>query len=562
MIAFMFLSLVLLIVVIWLIAPALLGKRSINQDDTDSQNAAIAKERLAELELALEQGDISQQAFEQTQAEIEKSLLQDVHDGELKVTITPKTERNAFVIITAIPLMALALYWLWGSPDSINLAGQAQQQAASNPHNSGNDLAPSADPKKHVGSVDEMAALLEKKLLEKPDNPNGWYTLGRTYMSLKQYDKAVVAFKRLRQLVGDDVTVLVTLADALTMASGGQIIGEPFELIKKALALKPDDPTALWLGGLGYEETGDAKTAVKLWKKLLPLIASEPRSVHQVQSLIAAAEKKMGIEPTVVVGEPVKGAPQQAVSNASIQVTVKLDDAYKNKVSASDFVLVYARAANGPRMPLAIVRKQVKDLPMTFTLDDSMAMQPSMKLSNFEKVNIIARISKLGQAMPQSGDVQGQFGPVTVKDAKPVTVVIDRLVSLSAQKPVVQPKNPISATSAASIKVKVQLDDALISKVSPDDYVLVYARAANGPRMPLAIVRKQVRDLPMTLTLDDSMAMRPSMKLSSFDKVDILARVTKSGQAMPQSGDKQGQFGPVVVKDAKPVTVVINKVLP
>lgn len=291
--------------------------------------------------------------------------------------------------------------------------------------------------KKHVGSVEEMAEILEKKLEQDPKNPNGWYTLGRTYMSLKQYDKAVAALKRLRELVGDDETVLITLADAMTMSRQGRMAGEPFELIKQALKLKPNDPTALWLAGLGYEETGDTKTAIKLWKQLMPLVASEPTSLHQVQSLIAAAERKIGIEPTVEVGKPIampapiaKTTSPQPGSNtaASITVTVKLTDENKSKVSPTDFVLVYARAANGPRMPLAIVRKQVKDLPITIELDDSMAMQPAMKLSNFPEVNIVARISKLGQAMPQSGDIQGQFGPVTVQGAKPVTVVIDKVL--------------------------------------------------------------------------------------------------------------------------------------
>jgi len=444
MIGFMFSSIVLLIIVLWLIAPALLGKRKINQDDTDSQNTEIAKERLADLELRLEQGEISQQELDQTRIEIEKSLLQDVRDGEEKVNISPKIERNAYVLIAAIPLLAFAMYWLWGSPDSINLSAQSlmTNSNVTQSNNAGQTAMNSGDPasEKHIGSVEEMAELLEKKLEQDPENANGWYTLGRTYMSLKKYDKAVVALQRLRQLVGDDVTVLVTLADAMTMLHQGRMSGEPFELIKQALKLKPEDPTTLWLAGLGYEETGDTKTAIKLWKQLLPFVAADPASLHQVQSLIATAERKLGIEPTVKVGTPMNApAPQSNSSQppstkasnsvaASVLVTVKLADENKSKVSPTDFVLIYARAASGPRMPLAIVRKQVKDLPITVVLDDSMAMQPAMKLSNFPEVNIVARISKLGQAMPQSGDIQGQYGPVTTQDTKSVTVIIDKVL--------------------------------------------------------------------------------------------------------------------------------------
>lgn len=442
MIGFMFLSISLLIIILWLITPALLGKRAINLDDADSQNTAIARERLAELELRLAQAEIDQQEFDETKIEIEKSLLQDIRDGEAKKVTSPKIERNAYVIITAIPLMALALYWLWGSPDSINLnANTAIATAQNTPQQGGGQAADGSNAKQPLGSVAEMAALLEAKLIKKPNNPNGWYTLGRTYMSLKEYDKAVVALRRLQKLVANDAIVMLTLADALTMSRNGRMQGEPFELIKQALKLKPNDLTALWMGGLAYEESGDLKTAVKLWKQLLPIISNEPRSVHQVQSLIVAAEKKMGLTPSIKItalpAMPEAASQQPATANtntanattaASIRVTVTLSAALKDKVAATDFVLVYARAASGPRMPLAIVRKQVKDLPMTITLDDSMAMQPTMKLSSFEKVMLFARVSKQGQAMPQSGDKQGQSGPIRVRDAKPVTVVIDKVL--------------------------------------------------------------------------------------------------------------------------------------
>ncbi len=421
MMGFMFFSLLLVILVLWLITPALLGKRAVSLDDTDSQNAAIAKERLTELELRLQQEEISQQEFEQTRTEIEKSLLEDIRDSAAAQTASPKVENSAYVIITVIPLLALALYWLWGTPDTINRDTQAMQQVQPSTE---------VDSKKHLGSVEEMALLLESKLEKNPDNQDGWYTLARTYMSLKKYDRAVAALKHLRQLVGDDVTVLITLADAMTMERGGRMAGEPFELIKKALEKKPDNPMALWLAGLGYAESGDGKTAIKLWKKLLPIVANEPRSVEQIQSLIAAAERKMGLEPTIKAVQPTVPVESGSgdVTATSIRVSVKLADNIRSKVSPDDFVLVYARAAKGPKMPLAIVRKQVKDLPFTIVLDDSMAMQPTMKLSSFAEVNIIVRVSKSGQATPESGDAQGQSEPVTVKDTHSVTVLINKVL--------------------------------------------------------------------------------------------------------------------------------------
>ena len=421
MIGFIFLSLLLLIVVIWLISPALLGKRKINQDDTDLQNTAIAKERLAELKKQLAQNEISQQKFDQTQTEIEKSLLQDLHDGEDIKQFAPKIERNAYVLITAIPLLAFALYWLWGAPDSINLQPSGMAQHAAN--NNAQDKA-----KQRPGSVEDMVAMLAQKLEKDPTNAEGWYTLARSYMSLQQFDKAVATLRTLRKLVGDDSTVLLTLADALTMLDKGKVQGEAFELIQIVLKKKPDDPTALWLAGLGYEQEGNAKQAVKLWKQLLPLLKSEPRSVQQVKLMIASAEKKMGLQPTVGI-EPTR-TPSDGNNTvaASLRVSVSLSDKVRASAAENDYVLVYARASSGPKMPLAIVRKQVKDLPLTVTLDDSMAMQPTMKLSMFSEVSIIARVSKTGQAIAKSGDIIGQLDAVSVSKSGPLTLTINKVL--------------------------------------------------------------------------------------------------------------------------------------
>ena len=419
MISFMFLSLILLILVLWLITPALLGKRAINQDDTDQQNAAIAKERLSELSFRLEKNEITQQEFEQTKLEIEKSLLQDVRDGEVKKFNAPKIERNAFVIIAAVPLLSFALYWLWGSPDSININGQPPQNIST---------AQQEAQRAKLGSVEDMAALLEEKLIKAPNNPKGWYTLGRTYISLKNFDKAVEALRKVNELVRNDVTVMLTLADAMAMARKGDLQGEPFDLVKKALSLEPNSPTGLWLAGLAYEQNKEYKTAIKHWKRLLPLVSNEPRSIHQIKSLIIAAENKLGIKPSVSLAPVINPATPEADNKqtASIRVNVSLSNKLKSKANENDVVLIYARAAQGPRMPLAIVRKQVKDLPLSITLDDSMAMQPAMKLSNFSSIEILARVTRTGQAMPQSGDLVGQVGPIDINQTKPVDVLINK----------------------------------------------------------------------------------------------------------------------------------------
>ena len=117
-----------------------------------------------------------------------------------------------------------------------------------------------------------------------------------------------------------------------------------------------------------------------------------------------------------------------------------------------------------------------------------------------------------------------------------------------------------TALPARSIKVTVRLSPALAAKAAPGDAVFIFARAAQGPRMPLAIVRKQVRELPVTVTLDDSMAMVPDMKMSSFPELVIGARVSKSGDAIPKPGDLEGYTAALKAGATGPVEVVIASV--
>jgi cytochrome c-type biogenesis protein CcmH len=158
--------------------------------------------------------------------------------------------------------------------------------------------------------------------------------------------------------------------------------------------------------------------------------------------------------------------------------------------------------------------------------------------------------------MPSNGDLQGMVSPVRTDGAE-VSVTINEEIAPAAQK---QAEGGVVA-SGGSIQVHVALAPALAAKASPDDTVFIFARAVQGPRMPLAIVRKRVADLPADVTLDDSMAMSPAMVLSKFAEVTVGARVSKSGQAMPSSGDLQGAVSPVKTDGAE-VAVTIDQVVP
>lgn len=416
MIGFILFSIALLVVIMWLIAPALLGKHDLVLESSKQINIAIARERLAELDAQLKQGDINQAQYDQSRNEVESALLDDADAEETTVTELPDSyKRNVFLLLTVIPFVAFGLYQYWGEPEAIAAAPQTAVAEKGDPH-----AAQQQD--KHNGGMEEALAKLRAKLEEDPNNAKGWFILARTYMVQKEYELSTGAYRQLRKLVGDQPDVLLGLADAITMSRGGDMSGEPFELSKRALTMAPDNVTALWLTGLGYQDNGDLATAVSLWKKLLPLVANDPESTAKVQSLIDQAQRELGT--TVAAAPATTTAATSAAASASIEVAVQIDAATRNKVQDTDYVMIYAQRVQGMKMPLAMVKAQVKDLPMKVTLNDSLALSPMNKLSNEQLVNVIARISKSSQATRQAGDIETVSGPHPVSGSAPVTIVI------------------------------------------------------------------------------------------------------------------------------------------
>jgi cytochrome c-type biogenesis protein CcmH len=224
-------------------------------------------------------------------------------------------------------------------------------------------------------------------------------------------------------------------------------------------------------------------------------------------------------------------------------------------------LFVFARAEGGSRIPLAVVKAPAAALPMEFTLDDSQAMAPNMKLSGAKAVRIEARVSRSGNALPQPGDLTGTSG-VVKPGARGVKVVIDSVVGgapAAAASPA--PAAASTAPDAGAVTGSVTVAPQIASKVDGTATLFVFARAENGPRMPLAIVRAAARELPLQFRLDDSQAMAPTMKLSGAQAVRIEARISRSGNATPQAGDLVGTSG-VVKPGTRGVSVVVDKVVP
>ena len=261
---------------------------------------------------------------------------------------------------------------------------------------------------------------LAEKMKNNPDDAQGWLMLGRSYKVLEQYPKAVDAFANAYRLLGDQAEVMLLYADTIAYANDKNLAGKPTELIFKALALEPDNMTALWLGGMAKAQQGDTVTAKKLWKKLDALLPPGSDAQQEIQGLLA----KIDSEAPQAAAQP-EAAQQANVPGVAIEVQVSLAPELQKSTSPGDTVFIYAQALSGPKMPLAIVRKQVSDLPLTVSLNDTMAMMPNMKLSNFAKVKLLARVSKSGNAISQSGDLIGVIEQVALADKKNHTIVIN-----------------------------------------------------------------------------------------------------------------------------------------
>jgi cytochrome c-type biogenesis protein CcmH len=312
----------------------------------------------------------------------------------------------AAVLAGLVPVAAVLLYLFVGTPDA--LGPQARIAAAEGGHEVTRE------------QVEKMVADLAARLEREPDNVNGWVVLARSYYVMNRFDDAAKAYERAVTLVPNDPDLLADYADTLAVTTGGNLSGKPLELAKRALAADPTHWKALALIGTEAFNRKDYKTAVQYWEKLKASAPPGSPIAQSIDASIAEARELGGMKAAGKAPAPVVAAP----AGGRVAGKVDLSPGLKGKVAPTDTVFVFARAAEGPRMPLAIIRRQVKDLPFEFALDDSMAMAPEMKLSSFPDVVVGARVSRSGNATPQSGDLEGVSKPVKV-GATGVAVVID-----------------------------------------------------------------------------------------------------------------------------------------
>jgi cytochrome c-type biogenesis protein CcmH len=387
-------------------------------DNNDQLRVSIYKENLQELETEVNAGEIDTGQLENVKNELELSLLLETSTSNYKNSSDDTTKNNTqlgMALITGLILVGLSMliYNLLGNPQLITLEDIGDINSAETWAN---------NPDKG-----KMISMMETHLQRNPEDANGLYFLANIYLSESEFNKAVSAFERLHEFIGDNTQVLLAYADTLVRLNEGRFSGKASELIHQVLSIEPDNYSALFFAGLAAEETENYREANGYYSRLIPILENQPQLLETVNTLIAQNKIMMQEQG---VDENIAEVSDSQISDSatSVQLRVTVVPGLIDQFSSNDTLFIYAQPLEGRPMPLAVIRTEANSLPMEVTLDDKQAMMPTHKISDFEIVRVQARISKSGTAEPSSGDLLGVIEKVNVADTNRLELVINQII--------------------------------------------------------------------------------------------------------------------------------------
>jgi cytochrome c-type biogenesis protein CcmH len=405
--------------------PLLRAKARADAPDADGAAIAVFRDQKRTLDSERDAGEITSVERDAAVTELTRRVAEETADvAPSDAPIQPrKAWAMAIVLIVLIPVAALLLYQRLGNPGATIAAGAT----------AGHDVSE----QQIIAMVDSLAL----RLKQHPEDADGWVLLGRSYQTLERFPESADAYAHANALVRDDPNLLADYADVLAMTQDRRLSGKPAELIDRALAIDPKHKKALALAATAALEARDFPKSLAYWQRLaseLPAGSDEARQVADVIAEITAAQREGKPAASGSSGQrglradaPVAATPPLVASAkpgaGAISGRVDIAPALTSKVALSDTVFIYARAAEGPRMPLAVLRIAARELPKDFSLDDSMGMAPGVKLSAAPSVIVEARISKSGNAIPQPGDLFGRSAPLKPGTAG-LRISIDQVV--------------------------------------------------------------------------------------------------------------------------------------
>lgn len=384
----------------FLVTPLL--RRPTSGVSSETANVAVYRDQLAELDADVARGTLSPERHAEARAEIEQRLAEDLASREAtRVAESRAGRRLALALAALLPAAAIGIYLGLGNPAALDPAkrlGMSEQEAAERQ------------------KMLDLTAKLARRMEEKPDDPAGWRMLGRAYRAVGKMRESVRAYQRSMALDPRNPEAYVDAAETLALMEGGRIGAEAAALATKALGLDERNEKALALLGTAAFEAGDFKRAIELWQRLREFAPEGSDYARAIEGGIAEAKRALA-----------EATGARTAAGPTLAGSVTLGPGMTGKAPPEATVFVFARAVDGPKMPLAVVRRQVKDLPFEFRLDDSMSMVPGMKLSAQARVIVGARVSLSGNPVPASGDLEGVTEPVA-PGAAGLKIVIDRQV--------------------------------------------------------------------------------------------------------------------------------------
>jgi len=404
-------------------------KRPAQLTSEQGKTLPVYRQQFSELEQDLTNGLLTDDQYQTARHELERRVLEETGSTETSSMMSGglvNIRLVALSLVLAIPAASGVLYWTLGNP-----AAMTHPTASSMSAQSG-----AGDERQMMEGLNTLMERLKKKLEQNPNDATGWAMLARSYMAMERYADAVPAFDKAFKLNPNDADMLADYADALGIHQGRKLEGKPETMIEKALKVDPNHVKALMLAGTMAYNRKDFALAVKDWERARTNLPqdSDPEFSEQITAAIGDAKQRMGGAPLMAATNaprPSSAMPadhppvKKAGASRAITGKVVLGPSMAGKGSLPDTLFVFAKDVAGPPMPVSIVRASKNDLPFTFRLDDSTSPMPSRKLSDIETVVIVARLSKSGQAMPGSGDLEGMSQPIK-PGTENITVVIDR----------------------------------------------------------------------------------------------------------------------------------------
>jgi cytochrome c-type biogenesis protein CcmH len=308
----------------------------------------------------------------------------------------------ALCVSIVVPMAAVGLYLVVGTPVALNGVPHAQPNL----------------------SIDQAVEELKAHLAQQPDDLQGWMLLGQTSAVMHRPAEARDAYEQVLRIDTNNSAAMVGWAEADSLQRDDhRIEGRARDLLERAVKLDPQNQHGLWLLGISQFQHDQYAEAATTWRQLQPQLESGSNVAKAVAEQIAVADARAGGKPVTETSAP----SGDASKGAALQVQVSLSPQLKDKLAPGDTLFVYARAEQGPPMPLAVARLDAAALPATVTLTDAMGMTPQLKLSSAARVFVGARISKSGQAIAQAGDLEGDAGVVNTNTPTPIKINIDKV---------------------------------------------------------------------------------------------------------------------------------------